>query len=68
LAAVVRLLVQRRRIFGLLIEGAALVVLWQELFDLPVMLFDADGELKVFASDGIPVLILDQLAQSQRKT
>ena len=62
----IRLLVHRRGVLGLLVDGAALVLLWQELFDFPVMLLDTNGEFEVFASDRVPVLFLDLLAKSER--
>jgi hypothetical protein len=62
----VRLLVHRRGVLGLLVDGAALVLLWQELFDFPVVLLDTNGKLEVFASDRVPVLFLDLLAKGER--
>jgi hypothetical protein len=56
LTPVIRLLVQRGRVFGLLVYGAAFVILGQELLDLPVVLLNADRELKIFTGDRIPVL------------
>jgi hypothetical protein len=64
-SVVVWLLVQRWRILGLLVDGTALVLLWQEFFDFPVVLLDADGEFEIFAGDGIPVLFLASLARSK---
>lgn len=60
--AIVWLLVQRGRVLGLLVDGAALVFLGQKLLDFPVVLLDADGKLEIFARDGIPVLFLESLA------
>jgi hypothetical protein len=60
---VVWLLVQRGRVVGILIVGAAPVLLGQKLLDLPIVLLDADGKLEIFARDGIPVLFLDWLAE-----
>ena len=62
----IRLLVPRRGVLGLLVDAAALVLLWQELFDFPVMLLDTNGEFEVFASDRVPVLFLDLLAKGER--
>lgn len=50
------LLVKRRRILGLLVDCAALILLWQKLLDFPVVLLDTNGKLKVLSCDGIPVL------------
>lgn len=50
-AAVVWLLIQRGRVFGLLVDGTTLVFLGQELLDLPIVLLDADGKLEIFACD-----------------
>jgi hypothetical protein len=50
-AAIIWLLVQRRRVLGLLVDGTALVVLGQEFFDFPGVLFDADGKFEIFARD-----------------
>jgi hypothetical protein len=60
---IVWLLVQRGRVFRVLIEGAALVLLGQKLLDFPVVLLDANGKLQIFARDGIPVLFSDWLAE-----
>jgi len=49
-----------------LVDSATLVLLWEKLLDLPVVLLDADRELKIFASDGVPVLFLDLLAGGER--
>ena len=63
----VRLLVDRRGVLRLLVDGAALVLLGEQLLDLPVVLLDADGELEVLAGDGVPVLFLDDpLARGDR--
>lgn len=56
LAAVVRLLVQRGRVFGLLVNGATLVVLGKEFFDFPIVLLDTNRELEIFTGDRIPIL------------
>lgn len=64
-AAIVWLLIQRRRVFGLLVHGAALVFLGQKLLDFPVVLLDANRKFEIFARDGIPVLFLESLAQLQ---
>jgi hypothetical protein len=45
------LLVDGASVLGLVIDGSTLVLLGQELLDLPVVLLDADGELEVFAGD-----------------
>jgi hypothetical protein len=50
-AAIVRLLVQRRRVLGLLVDSTALVVLGQEFLDFPGVLLDADRKFEVFARD-----------------
>jgi hypothetical protein len=55
----VRLLVKRRRVLGLLVDGTALVLLWQKLLDFPVVLLDANRELEVLSCDRVPVLFLD---------
>jgi hypothetical protein len=36
------LLVERRLILGLLVDSAALVFFWQELFDFPIVCLDTD--------------------------
>lgn len=51
------LMVDGTSVLGLVIDGSALVLLRQELLDFPIMLLDADGELEVFTSDGVPVLL-----------
>jgi hypothetical protein len=50
-AAIIRLLVQRGRILGLLVNGTTLVFLRQELLDFPIVLLDADREFEIFARD-----------------
>lgn len=55
-SAGIRLSVHRRGVFGLVIDGAALVFFRNKFLDLPVVRLDADGEFEVFASNGVPVL------------
>ena len=62
-SGVVLLVVERGSIFGLLVDGSALVFFGQEFFDLPVVLLDADREFEIFAGDGVPVLFLERLAE-----
>lgn len=59
----VALLVQAARVLGIALIHARSQVMteWrrfieQRLFDIPVTLFCADGELEVLASNGVPVL------------
>ena len=41
----VRLLIERGCILGLVVDGTAFVLVRKELLDFPVMLLDAHGEL-----------------------
>ena len=43
-------------VFCFLVYGVAMVVLGEEFFDFPVVLLGANGEFKIFSSDGIPIL------------
>lgn len=47
----VGLLVDRRSVLGFLVDGASLILLWQQLLDFPVVLLDADGELEILSSN-----------------
>jgi hypothetical protein len=64
-AAIVRLLVQRGCVLGLLVDGTTLVVFRKEFLDFPVVLLDADGEFEIFAGNRVPVLFLDWLADAR---
>jgi hypothetical protein len=50
------LLVQRGRVFGLLVNGATLIVLGKEFFDFPIVLLNTNRELEIFTGDRIPIL------------
>jgi hypothetical protein len=51
------LLVDAARVIGILVYGGSSFFFQYRLLDFPVVLFDADTEFEIFASDGIPVLL-----------
>jgi hypothetical protein len=46
------------RVFGVLVDGGSVVLFWDEFFHFPVVLFCADGEFEILASNRVPVLVI----------